>query len=157
VLGATVEGEVAGIGLDPMLGFFHRPTFGRPSLALDLLEELRPVVVDGLVLRLINLRQLTPADFEPAPRRGGRGASDEEPWLAEPGGEEAEGEGVYLSRTGRSVFLSALLERLRQPTVHPATGQVLELREIVRRQAWALARAVREGSPELYQGFRPRE
>src|SRR5205807_566213 len=52
-----------GVGLEPYLGFLHRPDYGRPSLALDLLEVFRAVFVDRLTLRLINERMLTTEDF----------------------------------------------------------------------------------------------
>ncbi len=52
------------VGLDPSVGFLHRDRPGRPSLALDLMEELRPVFADRLVLTLINRRQLTSKDFQ---------------------------------------------------------------------------------------------
>lgn len=54
-------------GLDPWLGFFHRPAAGRPSLALDVVEVFRAPIVDRLAVRLFNLRVLKPDDFE---RRG---------------------------------------------------------------------------------------
>lgn len=63
VLGSLVESQAERRGLDPTLGFFHQPAYARPSLALDVLEEFRPLV-DGLVLRLLNRRQLAPNDFE---------------------------------------------------------------------------------------------
>jgi CRISPR-associated endonuclease Cas1 len=50
-------------GLDPYLGFLHAPEYGRPSLALDIMEEFRSVIVDQLVLKLINKRILTADDF----------------------------------------------------------------------------------------------
>ena len=53
-----------GVGLDPAVGFLHRERPGRPSLALDLMEELRPLFVDRLALSLINRRQLRSRDFE---------------------------------------------------------------------------------------------
>ncbi|MDD4268945.1 MAG: CRISPR-associated endonuclease Cas1 [Pirellulaceae bacterium] len=59
----TAETEVLRCGLDPMVGFFHQPAYGRPSLVLDLIEEFRPIV-DSLVLRMINRRQLGPLDFQ---------------------------------------------------------------------------------------------
>ena len=52
------------VGLDPAVGYLHRERPGRPSLALDLMEELRPVLADRLVLSLINRRQLRARDFE---------------------------------------------------------------------------------------------
>jgi CRISPR-associated protein Cas1 len=51
------------VGLDPYLGFFHEITYGRPSLALDLMEEWRPLLADALVLDLVNRGSLKPADF----------------------------------------------------------------------------------------------
>lgn len=57
------------VGLDPSVGFLHRDRPGRPSLALDLMEELRPVLADRLALSLINRRQLRAGDFET--REGG--------------------------------------------------------------------------------------
>ena len=52
------------VGLDPAVGYLHRERPGRPSLALDLMEELRPVLADRVVLSLINRRQLRARDFE---------------------------------------------------------------------------------------------
>ena len=52
------------VGLDPAVGFLHRDRPGRPSLALDLMEELRPVLADRLALSLINRRQLVTRDFD---------------------------------------------------------------------------------------------
>ena len=49
------------VGFDPMCGFFHRPRYGRPSLALDLAEEFRPLIGDSVVLTLINNGEVTPA------------------------------------------------------------------------------------------------
>lgn len=54
---------IEGVGLDPAVGFLHRDRPGRPSLALDLMEEFRPVVADRLTLSLLNRRQLGIADF----------------------------------------------------------------------------------------------
>lgn len=63
VLGSTLETELYRCGLDPLLGFFHQPAYGRASLMLDLLEQWRPTL-DALVLRVVNRRQLSPGDFE---------------------------------------------------------------------------------------------
>ena len=54
------------VGLDPAVGFLHRDRPGRPGLALDLMEELRPVLADHLVLSPINRRQIGPSDFTSA-------------------------------------------------------------------------------------------
>ncbi len=55
---------VASVGFDPYIGFFHADTYGRPSLALDIMEELRPVIVDTLVLGVVNRGQIKPEDFD---------------------------------------------------------------------------------------------
>jgi CRISPR-associated protein Cas1 len=52
------------VGLDPYLGFFHVISYGRPSLALDMMEEFRPILVDGMVLELLHQGQIKPSDFE---------------------------------------------------------------------------------------------
>src|SRR5690606_15341278 len=51
------------VGFDPYIGFFHQPRFGRPALALDLMEEFRPLIADSVVLTVINNRMLGPLDF----------------------------------------------------------------------------------------------
>lgn len=57
-------------GFDPFLGFLHQEVYGRPSLALDLMEGFRAPVVDRMVVRMFNLRMLTPEDFSPAEGEG---------------------------------------------------------------------------------------
>ena len=151
ITGAIIEGEVAGAGLDPAQGYLHRPAWNRPSLALDLLEEMRAPVVDSLVLTLINRSQLGPADFGPPGSRVEEDAGETSPWLEEDREPAPNREGaVHLGRTGRPVFLKALLDRLREPRLHVPTGQQLEIREIFRRQVWSLVRAITEGDPALY-------
>ena len=51
------------VGFDPMLGFYHQPRYGRPSLALDLAEEFRPLIGDSVVLTLVNNAEVTPSSF----------------------------------------------------------------------------------------------
>lgn len=52
------------VGLDPYAGYLHSDKYGKPSLALDLVEEFRPVMIDSLVLSLINKRMITKGDFD---------------------------------------------------------------------------------------------
>lgn len=59
-----LSGLIEGLGLDPYLGFLHQPDYGRPSLALDLLEPLRHPAADRLVLTLLNRRTFRAEDFE---------------------------------------------------------------------------------------------
>jgi CRISPR-associated protein Cas1 len=59
-----VASALEGVGLDPAVGYLHRDRPGRPSLALDLVEELRPVVADRLALTLVNRRQVQAGGFQ---------------------------------------------------------------------------------------------
>jgi CRISPR-associated protein Cas1 len=150
LLGSIVESLVARVGLDPMLGTFHTPEFGRPSLALDLMEELRPVVVDGLMLRLINRREVTPEDFE-------RIDEDvESVWAgdAEPAAEPTRPQGVWLGESGRRVFFRAWGRRLRETMFYEPRGQTLSLEQIAEQQVQRFARALRGEEP--YAAFVPR-
>ncbi len=172
VLGTVIETEIHRCGLDPQLGFFHQPAYGRPSLMLDVLEEFRPLV-DLLVLRLINRRQLGPADFE---QRTGQSLAEvlaDEPPSGEPG-EPLDGlpspprppppppnaetsqpvVGVYLNQTGRKVFLAEFFRRLRERLEYPPRNAALELRDIVREQIYHLARVIEGQSPD-YVPFIP--
>ncbi len=157
VLGSLLEGELAGVGLDPMVGFLHRPEYGRPSLALDLLEELRAVVVDSMTLTLINRRQLVPSDFGPPERSGAARAEELAPWLEpEKGPTSAQRDGaVYLSRTGRPIFFRAFLNTLRGDVLDPEDGTTVALRELLRRQCRRLAAAIRTGDPDQYTPYEP--
>lgn len=108
------------VGLDPCVGFLHRDRPGRPSLALDLMEELRPVLVDRLALSLINRRQLRAADFE---RRDG-GA-------------------VLLTDEARRTVLSAWQERKKEERLHPFLEEKAPLGLVPYLQAQMLARHLR--------------
>lgn len=63
VLSKELTGIAHVVGLDPFLGFFHSPRYGRPALALDMMEEFRPVIADSTVLSLINRGEITIDDF----------------------------------------------------------------------------------------------
>lgn len=132
-----VEDAVRAAGLDPFLGFLHDAGRGAPSLALDLMEELRPAV-DGVVLNLLNRRQLGPEDFRqpPAEELGARA-------------ELADG-AVYLGDVGRTILIRAWERRLDRRDPHPAREERWTLRELLREQARQLARVV-EGEAQVYQ------
>ena len=63
VLSSEIAGICASLGLDPACGLLHVPRFGRPALALDLMEEFRPLIADSVVVSLINRNEISPADF----------------------------------------------------------------------------------------------
>jgi CRISPR-associated protein Cas1 len=152
LLGTVMESIVLRVGLDPMMGAFHQPDYGRPSLMLDLIEEFRPVVVDALVLRLFNRRELAKEDFE-------AGLDEVEAVWAEEGETEAEGsreaQGIWLSETGRRVFFRAWGRRLREVVYYPPRDQRLTLEEVMEQQAYHFARVVR-GEEDRYRAFVPR-
>ncbi|OCW58401.1 type I-C CRISPR-associated endonuclease Cas1c [Hoeflea olei] len=108
------------VGLDPAVGFLHRDRPGRPSLALDLMEELRPVLADRLALALLNRRQLRAGDFET--RDGGA---------------------VMMSDDARKTVLSAWQERKKEERLHPFLGEKAPLGLVPHLQAQMLARHLR--------------
>lgn len=108
------------IGLDPAVGFLHRDRPGRPSLALDLMEELRPVLVDRLALSLFNRRQLRGSDFE-----------------------AREGGAVLLSDEARKTVLTAWQERKKVERQHAFLGEKVPLGLVPFLQAQMLARHLR--------------
>ena len=108
------------VGLDPAVGFLHRDRPGRPSLALDLMEELRPVLADRLALSLINRRQLRSGDFET--RDGGA---------------------VLLSEAGRKTVLTAWQERKKEERRHPFLNEIAPLGLVPYLQAQLLSRHLR--------------
>ena len=179
VVGALVEADVEAAGLDPAIGCLHAPEYGRPSLALDILEQFRPVLVDRLVLALVNRRQVTPADFGPPPgedeeeeeQLGGFGEGYDSvvpeaviPALAERDGagsaKDADDRGetrnlkgaVYLNTAGRKVFLSSLLGRLRERVYYPDLDGSYQYRAIVRSEVYKVARAFVDEHYD-YRGF----
>lgn len=118
-----------GVGLDPQVGFLHAVRPGRPSLALDLVEEFRPVLGDRLALTLVNLRQIGPDDFE-----------------------ERAGGAVYLADGGRRKVLQAYQERKKEEILHPLLGTRMSLGLVPHMQARVLARYLR-GELEAYVPF----
>jgi CRISPR-associated protein Cas1 len=115
-----------GVGLDPQVGFLHAIRPGRPALALDLMEELRPAVADRLALTLVNRRQLTPAHFEERP-----------------------GGAVLLNDEGRRAVLIAYQRRKQEEVHHAVIERSLPVGLIPHVQARLLARHLR-GDLEYY-------
>ncbi len=116
-------------GLDSYVGFLHRDRPGRTSLALDLMEELRPCMADRFVLTAINNRIFKPSDFD----------------CRETGG-------VYLSDAARRVFLQRWQERKKEPLTHPFLGEKISWGLVPYLQALLLARYLR-GDLDEYPPF----
>jgi CRISPR-associated protein Cas1 len=176
LLGAVMESAVLRVGLDPMLGVFHSPDYGRPSLVLDLIEEFRPVLVDALVLRVLNRREVAPEDFEEfqdeadAMAVGEEGGEARQPVegpvpsrTEEPVPESRQGgiegpvpssiEGaVWLGPTGRRIFFRAWGRRLRETHFYEVRRQTLTLEEIMQQQVYQLARFL-SGETDRYRAF----
>lgn len=117
------------VGLDSYVGFLHRDRPGRSSLALDLMEELRPCMADRFVLTLINNRMIRPEDFT----------------IQDSGA-------VLLTDNGRKKFLSAWQERKRDTLTHPYLGEKMSWGMIPYVQALLLARFIR-GDLDSYPPF----
>lgn len=113
-------------GLDPYAGFLHTVRSGRPSLALDVIEELRHPLVDRFVLRVCNRRQLRPEHFEPDPRRFG---------------------GVKLSQEGLRRFFAAWERLLRRPVVGAGDDSTAD--DVLRQQVDLMAAHIRRGDAYL--------
>jgi CRISPR-associated protein Cas1 len=119
---------VSTVGFDPYKGFFHASRHGKPSLALDLLEEFRPVIADSVVLTLINNEMLTPDDFLV--------------WR----------EACQLTDSGRRKFFQAYEQRRATEVTHPVHGYRMSYSRMLEVQARMLAAYVR-GSVPAYTGF----
>lgn len=110
-------------GLDPWWGLFHQPRHGRPGLALDLMEEFRPIVADSSVITAINTGMVTVRDFAQASN------------------------GCFLKQAGRKAVIRAYEARLDHLVTHPLFGYRCSWRSVIRVQARLLARWLRGDIP----------
>lgn len=122
---------IASSGLDPLRGFYHQPRFGKPALALDLMEEFRPLLADSTVLGVINQGIVTPSDFQRHPT------------------------GVALLPAARRRFILAYQRRLDQLVAHPVFGYRISYRSVLEVQARLLGRLLL-GEIDTYPSFRTR-
>lgn len=129
MLGHDCRSALETHGLDPQVGFLHTDRPGRASLALDLMEELRPVLADRLTLSLINRRQITAGDF-----------------IVEEAG------AVRLTDEARKRVLVAWQERKREELRHPFLNEIMPLGLVASVQAQLLARHLR-GDVDGYPAF----
>lgn len=113
-----------GVGLDPYLGVYHRPRYGRPALALDLMEEFRPLICDSVVIGLLNNGEVSPGDFTQ------RGAA------------------VWLTSDGRRSVLRAYERRLEQTVKHPYFKYTISYRRVLDVQARLMAAVMIGELPE---------
>ena len=114
----------AAVGFDPYIGFYHQPRFGRPALALDLMEEFRPLIAESAVLTAINNRMVTPDDFVAA------------------------GNAVNLTPAGRKKFFLAYEQRMTGLLTHPLFDYKVSYRRALELQARILAKTLTGEIPE---------
>lgn len=112
------------VGFDPYVGFYHQPRFGRPALALDLMEEFRPLIAESVVLSAINTRMITPTDFVSA------------------------GKAVNLTASGRKRFFEAYEQRMSDLLTHPVFDYKVSYRRALELQFRILARVMTGEIPE---------
>jgi CRISPR-associated protein Cas1 len=120
LLGQSMMTALEVAGLDPYDGFFHADKYGRPALALDLMEEFRSPIVDSLVLLVINKRILKPEDFQ------------------------KDQEGVFLKPHALRRFLVQYTARLQTEVIHPLIGRRLTYQKCFEVQARLLRKAIEE-------------
>ncbi len=116
MLARTLAVTLTAVGFDAMRGFYHQPRYGRPSLALDMMEPFRPLLADSCVLMAINNGEIGPQDFVHA-----AGA-------------------VNLNECGRRAFITGFERRLGQEVTHPLFGYAAQYRQIVELQCRLLGR-----------------
>lgn len=119
-----VSAAIQVVGLDPYVGFLHQPRHGRPALALDLMEEFRPIIVDSVVLDIVNHHILTAKDFE-------------------------EQLGVVLLKpAARKTFYSKFEERLLNELQHPYFGYKTSYRRCIELQVRLLGKQLTGEIPD---------
>jgi CRISPR-associated protein Cas1 len=123
----TIAVTLAAVGFDAYRGFYHQPRYGRPALALDLMEPFRPLIADSLVLQVINNGEVGVGDFVRA-----AGA-------------------VALQDRGRKHLIAAFERRLEQEITHPLFGYQVSYRRLLEVQARLLGRHLQGEIPEYPQ------
>jgi len=124
-----MENALETVGLDPYVGFFHTDRPGRVSLALDMIEELRPYMAERFVISLINKKQISPKGFI----------------IKESGG-------VLMDKDTKNTFLTAWQKRKQEEITHPFLNEKIELGLLPYVQAMLMARFLR-GDLESYPPF----
>ncbi|MCS6970386.1 MAG: CRISPR-associated endonuclease Cas1 [Planctomycetes bacterium] len=156
LLANEVQAQAEAVGLDPWLGFLHAERPGHAALASDLMEPLRPVLVDRVILDLVSHLRLGWQHFESHAWQSGRqpmALDDAEP-TDDSDTLEAPTEVPRLTDEGRKVFLTAWERRLSFEDADD--GGVIGGRKMLADQVASFARSLREGNPALYVPHRLR-
>jgi CRISPR-associated protein Cas1 len=128
VLAKDLTVTLLSVGFDPYLGFLHQPRYGRPSLALDLMEEFRPIIADSVVIGLVNNGEMRGSDF--ISRAGA----------------------VTFTKEGKRKVLRAYERRMDSLITHPVFGYTISYRRVLEVQARLLGRVL-SGEIEEYPMF----
>jgi CRISP-associated protein Cas1 len=131
LLARSVAVTLTAVGFDSYRGFYHQPRYGRPALALDVMEPFRPLLADSTVLTAINNGEVAPADFIEA------------------------GGAVALNEGGRRAFIGAFERRMSQEVTHPVFGYAAQYRQVVEIQCRLLGRHLM-GEIDRYPNFTTR-
>ena len=131
LLARSVAVTLTAVGFDAYRGFYHQSRYGRPALALDVMEPFRPLIADSAVLMAINNGEIGASDFV---RAGG---------------------GVSLNERGRRAFIAAFERRMSQEITHPVFGYAAQYRQIVEIQCRLLGRHLL-GEVDRYPNFTTR-
>jgi len=131
MLAKELAGVCHTVGLDPFFGFYHKPRYGRPALALDLMEEFRPLTADSLALSLINRGEVAASDFI------------------------FSSQGCNLNERGRRAFWQGWFRRLDDEVSHPVFRYRMSYRRMFEVQARQLWRFLR-GEAVTYTAFTTR-
>ena len=129
LLAHDCRGALEGMGLDPQIGFLHEVRSGRPSLALDLMEEFRAPLADRVAVSLVNLRQVTAKDFK-----------------------TTESGAVEMSESARKTVLMAWQKKKQEQVVHPFLDEKAPIGILPHLQALLLARFLR-GDIDAYPPY----
>lgn len=131
ILARVWTNTLSAVGFDPYRGYYHQPRYGRPALALDMMEPFRPLIADSSVVQAINNGEVRPTDFISAAGS------------------------VTLNANGRKRFISTIERRLSQEVTHPLFGYRVSYRRLFHIQARLLARHLMGEIPE-YPNFTTR-
>ena len=115
-------------GFDPYLGFYHQPRYGRPALALDMMEEFRPIIADSAAFKLFNKKELKDVDFIKT------------------------GIGISLTGEAKRKVVSGYEQRMQTEIVHPLFGYKVSYRRVLEIQARLLSRVL-SGELSEYPAF----
>lgn len=131
VLGRSFSVALSAVGFDPYRGFYHQPRYGRPALALDMMEPFRPLIAESAVLSAINNGEVRPTDFITA------------------------ADACNLTPDGRKRFLGTIERRLNQEITHPLFGYRVSYRRVLELQGRLLGRHL-QGELDQLPGFTTR-